>query len=81
MGTYLNPENENFTEILKSEIYVDKMMMISTINRFMDTNNKYICVSRPCRFGKTYASNMLFRNCFSGEAVRVNVTKYLNTKR
>lgn len=59
MGIYLNPENENFTEILRSEIYVDKTMMIAEINRFMDTNNKYICVSRPRRFGKTYASNML----------------------
>lgn len=59
MGIYLNPENENFKEILRSEIYVDKTMMISKINRFMDTNNKYICVSRPRRFGKTYASNML----------------------
>ena len=45
IGINLNPDNENFKEILRSVIYVDKTMMISTISRFMDTNNKYICVS------------------------------------
>lgn len=59
MGIYLNPNNETFTRILKREIYVDKTMMIKVINRFMETDNTYICVSRPRRFGKTFAGNML----------------------
>lgn len=59
MGTYLNPNNDTFTRILKREIYVDKTMMIKVINRFMETDNTYICVSRPRRFGKTFAGNML----------------------
>ena len=59
MGIYLNPNNDNFTEITNNEIYVDKTMMISTLNRIMKVNNKYICVSRPRRFGKTIAGNML----------------------
>ena len=59
MGIYLNPGNENFKEILKAEIYVDKSMMISVTNRFIDNGNKYICISRPRRFGKTIAGNML----------------------
>lgn len=59
MGIYLNPNNENFERITKREIYVDKTMMISVINRFMETDNTYICVSRPRRFGKTIAGNML----------------------
>ncbi len=59
MGIYLNPNNDNFKETLTSEIYVDKTMMISTINQFMKTNNKYICISRPRRFGKTITGNML----------------------
>ena len=59
MGIYLNPNNENFRETLTREIYVDKTEMISVINHFMKTDNKYICVSRPRRFGKTIAGNML----------------------
>jgi len=59
MGIYLNPNNDTFTRILKREIYVDKTMMIKVINYFMETDNTYICVSRPRRFGKTIAGNML----------------------
>ena len=59
MGIYLNPDNENFKATLTREIYVDKTQMISQINHFMATDNKYICVSRPRRFGKTIAGNML----------------------
>ena len=59
MGIYLNPNNDNFKETLASEIYVDKTQMIAVINHFMKTNNKYLCISRPRRFGKTIAGNML----------------------
>ena len=59
MGNYLNPSNENFSRTLKREIYVDKTQMIAVINHFMDVDNTYICVSRPRRFGKTIAGNML----------------------
>ena len=59
MGIYLNPGNENFKETLSNPIYVDKTGMISIINHFIDIGNKYICISRPRRFGKTIAGNML----------------------
>ena len=59
MGIYLNPDNENFKATLTRKIYVDKTMMIAVINEFMATDNKYLCVSRPRRFGKTIAGNML----------------------
>lgn len=59
MGIYLNPGNENFIEITNNPQYVDKTGMIAVINRFMDQGNKYICMSRPRRFGKTIASEML----------------------
>ncbi|MBR5376719.1 MAG: AAA family ATPase, partial [Lachnospiraceae bacterium] len=59
MGIYFNPGNENFRGMLKARIYVDKTMMIEVINRFIDIENKYICISRPRRFGKTIAGNML----------------------
>ncbi|MBO4334074.1 MAG: AAA family ATPase [Paludibacteraceae bacterium] len=59
MGIYLNPDNSGFKMALAADIYVDKTMMISQLNHFIDKGNSYICVSRPRRFGKTFASNML----------------------
>ena len=59
MGIYLNPGNENFRRATVAEIYVDKTMMIKETNRFIDIANNYVCISRPRRFGKTIAGNML----------------------
>ena len=59
MGMYFNPGNENFKEVLRNGTYVDKTMMIASVNHIMDYGNKYICLSRPRRFGKTIAGNML----------------------
>ena len=59
MGIYLNPGNENYRRTIVSDIYVDKSMMIQVTNRFIDSANNYICISRPRRFGKTITGNML----------------------
>ncbi len=59
MGIYLNPSNSNFKETLRAPIYVDKTMMIAAIEQLAQRNDKYLCVSRPRRFGKTIAGNML----------------------
>ena len=59
MGIYLNPGYENFKEMTSADIYVDKTMMIAAVNKLMDSGEKFICLSRPRRFGKTIASNML----------------------
>ncbi len=59
MGKYLNPEPAAFEDALLSRNYVDKTMMIAQINSFIDERKKYICISRPRRFGKTIAGNML----------------------
>ena len=58
MGFYINPGNENFREILNDE-YIDKSGLISVINHTIGTNRRLSCVSRPRRFGKSYAANML----------------------
>ena len=58
MGTYLNPGNSGFAEILKSD-YVDKTGLLRVINRVIGTKKKLICMSRPRRFGKSYAAQML----------------------
>lgn len=60
MGIYLNPGNDLFEATVKyPEIYVDKTMLISFTNKCMFGENKEICVSRPRRFGKSIAENML----------------------
>ena len=58
MGTYLNPGNSGFAEILKSD-YVDKTGLITIINSTIGTKKKLTCISRPRRFGKSYAAQML----------------------
>ena len=58
MGTYLNPGNSGFVEMLKSD-YVDKTGLISIINSTIGTKKKLTCISRPRRFGKSYAAQML----------------------
>ena len=71
MGIYLNPGNENFRRVIARGDYVDKTGLITEINRFIDTGNTYVCMSRPRRFGKTIAGNMLSayysRGCDSRE--------------
>ncbi|MBR2188437.1 MAG: AAA family ATPase [Eubacterium sp.] len=59
MGIYLNPGNITFREIVNGDLYVDKTMMLKETNRMIDSGNKYICMSRPRRFGKTITGNML----------------------
>lgn len=58
-GIYLNPGNELFRETVNSEIYVDKTILIDFTNHVLETTQKEICVSRPRRFGKSIAENML----------------------
>ena len=59
MGIYLNPRNDGFKKAIRSEIYVDKTGLIACTNKYLDTEQQYICVSRPRRFGKSMALNML----------------------
>ena len=59
MGTYLNPGSKGFQESLNSDIYVDKTGLIEKTNAKINTLQKYLCISRPRRFGKSMAANML----------------------
>ena len=58
MGIYLNPGNSGFAEI-RNSAYVDKTGLIGLINQTIGTRQKLTCVSRPRRFGKSYAAQML----------------------
>lgn len=59
MGRFVNPDNSAFQVALNSKIYVDKTGLINFTNSVLDTMDGYICNSRPRRFGKSYAANML----------------------
>lgn len=59
MGRFVNPDSSAFQVALNSRIYVDKTGLIEYTNSVLDTTNAYICNSRPRRFGKSYAANML----------------------
>lgn len=59
MGRFLNPDNEAFSEVLNSEIYIDKSGLLEYTNRVMNTTAKFICNSRPRRFGKSITADML----------------------
>lgn len=58
MGDYLNIGNAGF-ETIRNGLYVDKTGMISFINSTLNTVNKLTVVSRPRRFGKSFAAKML----------------------
>ena len=73
MGTYLDPGNQGFSRIANKE-YVDKTGLISFINQKIGSSNNLICISRPRRFGKSYAAKMLCayydKSCDSHELFR-----------
>lgn len=59
MGRFVNPDNSAFEVALNSKIYVDKTGLLEYTNSVLGTTDAYICNSRPRRFGKSYAANML----------------------
>ncbi len=74
MGIYLNPGNKGFWQVIRSKIYVDKSNLIAYTNELINTEEKYLCVSRPRRFGKSIALKMLAayysRGCDSSDLFR-----------
>lgn len=90
MGIYLNPGNDEFyNAVKKSKIYVDKTELLRFTNSVLFGEHRNICVSRPRRFGKSMAANMLVayycKNCdsrglFSGLKIAEDETfeKHLN---
>lgn len=59
MGIYLNPGKQSFQMAVNSEIFVDKTEMIQYLNTVVNTQQRFVSVSRPRRFGKTMAADMI----------------------
>ena len=59
MGVYLNPGARMLQISRNSKIYVDKSMLIASLNSVINSEHRFVCVSRPRRFGKSMAANMV----------------------
>ena len=76
MGSYLNPDTIKFQRSLNSEIYVDKSDLIAILNKKIHSDECYICISRPRRFGKSLTANML-----SAYYAKGNIQRFKNSFR
>lgn len=62
MGMFLNNivPSENYKEIAKTRFFVDKTSLIDEIIYSMENDGrKFLCITRPRRFGKSIMANML----------------------
>lgn len=59
MGIYVNPGKSSFESAVNSKIYVDKLGMLEYFNDILGTEQRWICVSRPRRFGKSITAGMI----------------------
>ena len=50
MGRYLNIGFGKMADGIRDDFYVDKSMLISVLNKRIESRSRFICVSRPRRF-------------------------------
>lgn len=61
MAIYLNTNAayKDFEMLRNDRYFVDKTAMIQKVSERIKTKNRYLCITKPRRFGKTSALNML----------------------
>lgn len=61
MGVYLNSKSAYtlYKSETKKPYFVDKTAMLEELFPLVGTGNNHICITRPRRFGKTVAANMI----------------------
>jgi len=68
MSEFVDYGNIDFQRVINSN-FVDKSGLLSVLNRNLDTENCFLCISRPRRFGKSVAAKMAYayydRSCNS----------------
>ena len=73
MGYYLNNNvcYEAYKYITQMEYFVDKSEILEELFPVLNTENRFVCITRPRRFGKTAAANLISsffsRGCDSRE--------------
>ncbi|MDR1644149.1 MAG: AAA family ATPase [Clostridiales bacterium] len=58
MSNYINPGDGGF-RVARASFYIDKSGMIAYLNSCLGTKNRFVCATRPRRFGKTAAAHMI----------------------
>ena len=76
MGNILNPDKDNsFIGLVKakdSRVFVDKTDFIVKTNALLNTDGKFIAITRPRRFGKTVTADMLlayYSKAYTGQNI------------
>ena len=68
MSQFIDYGNSDFRSV-KNSNFIDKSGLLNILNKNMDTDNRFICISRPRRFGKSVAAQMTYayydRSCDS----------------
>ncbi|KAG4086204.1 hypothetical protein H8356DRAFT_1373450 [Neocallimastix lanati (nom. inval.)] len=61
MGIYVDSAigYDEFEILYQSEYFVDKSNIIRKFNKLLQKNKRYICISKPRRFGKSSIANMI----------------------
>ncbi len=70
MSDYIDYGNSDFRRVINSN-FVDKSGLLAFLNSNLDTEQSFICISRPRRFGKSVAAKMAYayydRSCDSSK--------------
>lgn len=68
MGMYLNSRNsyEDYREMVNDTYFIDKSALIGELIPALGKKNRYFCITRPRRFGKSVMANMV--GAFFGKA-------------
>lgn len=68
MGRYLNSKLpfENYRSMVKDTYFVDKTDLISQLIPSLEKEKRFLCITRPGRFGKSVMANMI--GAFFGKA-------------
>ena len=59
MSQFIDYGNSDFRSV-KNSNFIDKSGLLNILNKNMDTDNRFICISRPRRFGKSVAAQMAY---------------------
>lgn len=59
MGAFINPGYEVFEMSRNFECFVDKSLLLCELNKLVNGMKRFVCVSRPRRFGKTIMAQMI----------------------
>lgn len=61
MGMFLNSSvpYEGYKEVLRDTYFIDKTLLLKELIPYFEKRNRYCCITRPRRFGKTVMANMV----------------------